>query len=95
MICPCGARAVAQWRRRPTDSELAAIVAEEQARRLSAQTPTDAPLPTAAGTDVPVYGCEAHSLSPELASLMHQSSCAAPVPGCDCTPEPGSAGDPM
>jgi hypothetical protein len=77
----CGTPAVVQWQRRPTDSELAALIALDN---------PGIP-PTATNTTVAVYACVGHSIAFELASLVHQSSCSAPdpvtLPDCNCTPE--------
>lgn len=95
----CSNNAAVQWTRRPTETELAAVVAAEEQRReeiLAVSDPMNPPsfppLPTADDTTVPVYACATHEISPELACLVHQSICTAPnpasLPGCDCTPEP-------
>lgn len=95
-----------QWRRRPTDSELAAVVAAEQAFRdrvLAAADPQQPPvfgaLPAAADTTIPVYACGLHAISMDLAALIHAGDCTAPdstvLPGCNCTPELAPAPEPM
>ncbi|MFI8535342.1 hypothetical protein ACIGMX_34495 [Streptomyces aquilus] len=88
------------WQRRPTDDELAEIVAAETARREQAvleadpqlSPPVFGPLPTAADTTRIVLACAAHAITLDGASRVHASSCTAPndadLPGCDCTPEP-------
>lgn len=95
----CPDRAVVNWRRRPTDDELAEVIAAEQSRRdqvlLLADpqlpTPEFGPLPTADGMTRTVYACGPHAITMDAATLIHQSSCTAPneadLPGCDCTPE--------
>lgn len=95
----CDSEAVVHWRRRPTDDELAELVAAEQSRReemlLLADhqlpAPQFGPLPTADGTTRTVYACGRHAITLEAAALIHQSGCTAPndadLPGCDCTPE--------
>jgi hypothetical protein len=87
------------WRRRPTDDELAELVAAERVRRdellLLADprlpAPQFGPLPTAEGVTRTVYACGPHAITLEAASRTHQSSCTAPndadLPDCDCTPE--------
>ncbi|MEU9002587.1 hypothetical protein [Streptomyces sp. NPDC048551] len=90
--CACGAAAVVQWRRRPTDAELDRIVRAEEARRTAAQAlgafiDEDTPAP---GTDatVPVYACVSHALSPDAAAYVHEATCAGPQKGggCGCPP---------
>lgn len=105
MSIPCAAvggctnPAAFQWQRRPTDAELAPIVAAEVQWReeISALYPDYAqpdfgPLPDATNTTVPVYACQIHEIDLDLACHVHQSVCTAPnpanLPGCDCTPEP-------
>jgi hypothetical protein len=99
-LSTCGNPAVVQWSRRPTASELTALIYAEQARRdevvLLANPDLPAPafgdLPTAADTVVAVYGCVQHAVSADLAPFVHQSVCTAPnpasLPKCDCAPEP-------
>ena len=96
----CGAEAVVNWRRRPTDAELAEIVAAEETRREELRLlanpqlppPQFPPLPTAQDTTRTLYACAQHALDVEPASLIHQKTCTAPNAegqwGCDCTPEP-------
>lgn len=96
----CSAAPVAQWRRRPTAAELAAIVQAEQARRDQIRlladpakpAPSFGPLPSAADTVVAVFGCADHSIALTQAALVHAAGCTAPdaahLPGCGCTPEP-------
>ncbi|MEU4947734.1 hypothetical protein [Streptomyces lavendulae] len=86
--CACGAAAVVQWRRRPTEAELDRIVRAEEARRTAARAlgavlDEDTPAP---GTDatVPVYACAAHALPPELAAQVHEATCAGPGKGGAC-----------
>lgn len=102
----CFAAPVVQWRRRPTASELADIVAAEQVRRDRARTladpagpaPVFGPLPTAADVVISVYGCAKHNVSLTSAALVHSASCLAPDPAhaanC-CTPEPAPAAPPV
>lgn len=33
-----------------------------------------------------VYSCADHAISLELASLLHETTCAAPGAACNCTP---------
>lgn len=96
----CGTRAVVNWRRRPTDDELAHHVHAEQGRRnellLLADpqqpAPQFGPLPTAADTARTVYACADHAIDGEAAGFIHQGTCTAPNEtgrwGCDCAPEP-------
>jgi hypothetical protein len=96
----CGGEAVVHWQRRPTDDELAEVVAVEKDRRAEIRlladrqmaAPEFGPLPTADGMTRTVYACGAHAIVLEAASRTHLSSCTAPndadLPGCDCTPEP-------
>lgn len=102
----CPDRAVVNWRRRPTDDELAEVVAVEQSRRdhvlLLADpqlpAPEFGPLPTADGMTRTVYACGSHAITMDAAALVHASACTAPdeddLPGCDCTPEPHPADPP-
>lgn len=95
----CGDEAVVHWRRRPTNDELADLIAAEQARRdqelLLADpqlpAPQFGPLPATDGTTRTVYACAAHAIGLDAASLIHAAGCTAPnpkhLPGCDCTPE--------
>ncbi|WP_439947176.1 hypothetical protein [Streptomyces sp. BBFR109] len=96
----CGEGAVVQWRRRPTDDEVAEVVAVEQERRKELlrladpqlPAPSFGPLPTAGDMTRTVYACAGHAISLEAAARIHASACTAPndadLPGCDCTPEP-------
>lgn len=94
----CTDPAVVQWTRRPTDPELAAAIAVDEARRDAARAvaeqgspPQFGPLPTAADVTIAVYACAAHAISPDLAARVHQAHCTGPaspnLPDCDCTPE--------
>ena len=87
----CGGQPIAQWRRRPTDTELAALVTAEEARRAEAllladpeRPPVFPPLPTADDTTMAVHGCAEHAIHLGLAAHIHAADCA----GCDCEPEP-------
>lgn len=91
--CRCGLPAVVQWQRRPTAAETAAIQAAAEAR-LAAAVAAGLPapkesLPTAAESVVAVYACADHSLSPDDAALIHQSTCTGPGRDgrCNCVPE--------
>jgi len=102
----CGGPALVQWRRRPTDNELANLVAIEQARQAEALSladqsqpaPTFGPLPTAGDTTIAVFGCAEHAIHLEAAARVHAADCSAPhpdhVPDCDCEPEPHPAPEP-
>ncbi|MCX5209824.1 hypothetical protein OG689_11060 [Kitasatospora sp. NBC_00240] len=93
-----GAPAV-QWSRRPSEAELANIVAAEQVRRdeiIAAADPEQPapqfdPLPTAADIHVAVHACSEHPISMDLATLTHAATCTTPLlgklPSCGCTPE--------
>ncbi|ANZ14446.1 hypothetical protein O1L44_00455 [Streptomyces noursei] len=95
----CGARAAVQWQRRLTDTEFAAHLALEEARRderlrlADSQQPAPGlgPMPTPGECVTPVFGCAAHAITADAAALVHQKTCAAPdpahLPGCNCTPE--------
>jgi hypothetical protein len=95
----CGAEAVVHWYRRPTDAELAQLVAVETARReqIKAESDPELPppvfpaLPSVADTVQAVYACAPHALTLDLAARVHASSCAGPkaaaLPQCGCTPE--------
>ncbi|MDX3245842.1 hypothetical protein [Streptomyces sp. ME18-1-4] len=96
----CDTEAVVHWRRRPTDDELAGLVAAEQSRRdqvlLLADpqlaAPVFPPFPTGDDMTRTVYACAAHAISLDAAARIHAGACSAPaeadLPGCDCTPEP-------
>ena len=96
----CGGMAVVNWRRRPTDDELAEVVAAEQSRRdqilllADPQLPEPAfpPLPTGDDMTRTLYACAAHAIALDEAARIHASNCTAPneagMGGCDCTPEP-------
>lgn len=102
----CPEPAVVNWQRRPTDDELAEVIAVEQSRReqqiLLADpqlpAPEFGPLPTADGMTRTVYACGPHAITMDAAALIHASTCTAPnedhLPGCDCTPEPHPADPP-
>ncbi|MFG2722700.1 hypothetical protein ACGFW5_31040 [Streptomyces sp. NPDC048416] len=89
----CGGPAVVHWGRRLTDDEFAAYLALEQERRdrvaLLADpqlpTPDFGPMPTPADCTRTIYGCAAHAIGLEAASLVHAKTCTAPP--CNCTPE--------
>lgn len=95
----CGNAAVVNWRRRPTDAEVAAIIAAEEARRAALfelrnkalPDPEFGPLPTGEGMTRTIYGCAQHAITLDAAARIHQSTCTAPdpdlLPGCNCTPE--------
>jgi hypothetical protein len=95
----CHAPVVAQWRRRPTPDELAAVIAEEQQMRQrigdlassDQPAPVFGPLPTSATCTRAVFGCATHVLSLDLAARVHAATCAPDplkVPAsCGCTPE--------
>ncbi|NUP39514.1 MAG: hypothetical protein HOY76_21505 [Streptomyces sp.] len=105
----CASEAVVHWQRRPTDDELAELVAAEQSRREQVlrladpqlPKPEFGPLPTGDGMTRTVYSCGPHAITMDAAALTHQSSCTAPndadLPGCDCTPEalPEAGPDPI
>jgi hypothetical protein len=96
----CGNTAVVNWRRRPTEAELAEVIATEQSRReqilLLADPQQPAPVfpPLPSGDDMTrtLYACADHAIGMDTAALIHASSCTAPNEvgqhGCDCTPEP-------
>ncbi|MCI3277644.1 hypothetical protein [Streptomyces cylindrosporus] len=85
----CGEPAVVHWQRRPTDDELAELVAAEQSRRderlLLADpqlpAPQFGPLPTAGDTTRIVHACAEHAIGLEAAALIHQATCTAPAAG--------------
>ncbi|MEU1371993.1 hypothetical protein ABZ454_38790 [Streptomyces sp. NPDC005803] len=88
------------WQRRPTEAEIADVIAAEEARRAvllvladpQLPPPEFGPLPTGDGMTRTVYACGAHAISLDGASLVHKSTCTAPnpadLPGCNCVPEP-------
>jgi hypothetical protein len=97
----CGADAIVNWLRRPTEAEVADVIAAEVERRAVLLTLADpqlpppefGPLPTGDGMTRTIYACGPHAISLDGASLVHASSCTAPantaiLPACDCTPEP-------
>jgi len=89
LCAACGGEAVVHWRRRPTDDELAGLVAAEQARRDERLTladpqlppPVFPPLPAADDTTITVYSCDPHAIGMEMAARVHQASCGAPFVG--------------
>lgn len=103
----CTAAPLVQWQRRPTEAELEASVAIEQARRdqiLSAADPEQpapvfGPLPTQQDTTIAVLACGPHAISMDTAALVHAATCTAPnvttLPVCNCTPEPAPPPEPM
>lgn len=89
----CGADAVVQWQRRPTETELADFTAVEQDRQTDLGLPPEEHrLPTAADTVIAVFACADHAVHIDLAARVHAATCRAPhdghLPGCDCEPEP-------
>ena len=102
----CGADALANWRRRPTDDELALFQQAEESRRETRRlladpqlpAPDFGPLPTAEETTMAVYACGPHAITLDSAALVHASSCTAPneadLPHCDCTPETAPPAEP-
>lgn len=100
LCAACGGDAVVHWLRRPTGTELADVIAIEQARREQVllladpqlPAPELGPLPTVDGMTRTVYACATHAISLDAAARIHASTCTAPndadLPGCDCTPEP-------
>lgn len=95
----CGEPAIVQWRRRLTDTELAAHIALEQERRDQRRLLADpqlpppdfGPLPQADDCTTSAFACGPHAIGMDAAAHIHASSCTAPneadLPGCDCTPE--------
>lgn len=95
----CGADAIVQWQRRPTQTELADLTATEQLRQTDLGLPPEEHrLPTAADTVIAVFACAGHAIDIDLATRVHASECRAPhedhLPGCDCEPEPLPGPDP-
>lgn len=89
----CGADAVVQWQRRPTDTELADFTTAEQARQtVLGLPPEEHRLPAADDTVIAVFACASHAIHVDLAARVHAATCRAPheddLPGCDCEPEP-------
>ena len=88
----CGAPPIAQWQRRPTETELAALITAEKHRRaemlLLADPQKDAPafppLPSVEATTMAVYACADHAIHLDAAARIHAPACT----GCDCDPEP-------
>jgi hypothetical protein len=86
------------WRRQPTEAEVADVIAVEVDRRTQLllladpelPRPDFGPLPTGDGMTRTVYACAVHAISLEGAARVHASACTAPneahLPGCDCTP---------
>jgi hypothetical protein len=76
------------WQRRPTQTEVSAVIETETERRTELliladpqlPRPQFGPLPTGDGMTRAVYG----------AAHLHESNCTAPneadLPGCNCTP---------
>jgi len=92
----CGADAVVNWMRRPTDDEVAEVIATEEERRAQlllladpqAPAPDFGPLPTGDGMTRTVYACVTHAIPLDAASRVHAKECTAPATACTCTPEP-------
>lgn len=89
----CGTNAVVQWQRRPSEAELADLVAVEQDRQTGLGLPAEQHrLPTADETVIAVFACAPHAIHMELAARIHAATCQAPhddhLPDCDCEPEP-------
>jgi hypothetical protein len=96
----CGDTAVVNWRRRPTEDELAEVIAAEQSRREQVvlladpqqPAPEFGPLPSGDDMTRTLYACADHAIGLDAAALIHASTCTAPNEvgqhGCDCTPEP-------
>lgn len=98
----CGSPAIAQWRRRLTDAELADLTAAETARREQIlllsdpeQIPAFGPMPGADDSTRSVFACPDHAIHLDLAAHIHAADCQAPhpdhLPECDCQPEPHPA----
>lgn len=96
----CGKAAVVHWLRRPTEAELASLIALVQDRRARDLEPADPQLPPTGAVLLPkpeecttaVFACADHAITLDAATRIHQAICTAPsardLPGCDCTPEP-------
>jgi hypothetical protein len=94
----CGNEAAVNWQRRPTKAEVDAVIAAEEDRRAAVRLLADpqlpepdfGPLPTGDGMTRTVYACAIHAITLDAASLIHESTCTAPLtpnlPGCNCTP---------
>ncbi|MGW2692321.1 hypothetical protein ACWC3Y_10720 [Streptomyces sp. NPDC001296] len=103
----CAERPLVQWQRRPTEAELAEVVAAEQSRRdqiLAAADPQQpepafGPLPTQQDVLIAVFACGGHAIGMDLAALVHGPDCTAPdpalLPGCNCIPEPPPKPEPL
>ncbi|MFD0032524.1 hypothetical protein ACFVJK_30505 [Streptomyces sp. NPDC127172] len=99
----CTTQAAVSWRRRPTEAELADVIAVEQARRDEVLLLADPQLPAPefgalpAGDDMTrtVYACATHAIPLGAAALVHASNCTAPNTACGCTPEAAPAPTPM
>jgi hypothetical protein len=86
------------WQRRPTQTEVSAVIETETERRTELliladpqlPRPQFGPLPTGDGMTRAVYACAEHAISLDGAAHLHESNCTAPneadLPGCNCTP---------
>ncbi|MFE9844685.1 hypothetical protein [Streptomyces goshikiensis] len=95
------------WQRRLTDDEVTAYLATYQAKRdeqllladPQAAAPEPGPLPLATDCTRVVHGCINHAIGIDAAAHVHAKTCTAPqaddLPGCNCTPEPLPAPEPM
>lgn len=97
----CGGPAVVHWQRRLTDTEITMQQAIEQDRRKEVAlladpdqpAPVFPPMPDFLDATTTIPACASHSISIDLAALVHAKDCAAP-PKCTCTPEPTPQPDP-
>lgn len=101
----CGAAAIAQWRRRPTEQELAAererVTAWRTEKITTGRVPENydfGPLLEATDIVIAVFGCADHLIHIDLAARVHAADCPAPhpdhLPNCGCTPEPAPEPEP-
>lgn len=103
----CPEDLVVQWQRRPTDVEVAGLVAAEQERRAlvlaladpAMPPPVFGPLPDAEATTIAVFACADHAISLDAAACIHSADCPAPHPDrlldCGCDPEPHPGPQPL
>lgn len=72
----CDEPAALQWQRWATPEELAQLRADGEIG------------PDETEAKLPIFGCDTHKITLELAALVHDATCAAP-PTCDCSASTG------
>lgn len=72
----CDSTATHVWQRQASEAEMIMFHAD----------PNSGVLPGDTEAHVPVFACDAHTLSDDLASQIHRADCAAPAGPCGCYP---------